>query len=88
MGRLLEAVRSGDERAMLEALRDTIAETIESTGSGRDIAALSKRLIEVNADLRALPDPDAEVNPVDGMAAMIAEFDEYEDPRFDDEDEG
>lgn len=87
MGKLLQAVRSGDKRKILEALRDETATAIEECGSGRDIAALSKRLMEICEKLDALPNPDAEANPVDAMAAMIAEYDEYEDPRLDEDDD-
>ena len=88
MGKLLDAVRESDKRGMLIALRDSIAETIDNTSSGRDMAALSKRLMEVYDAIEALPSPDDEVNPVDDLAAMIAKYDDYDDPRFDDEDEG
>jgi hypothetical protein len=86
MGVLLDAARSGNKRLMLEALRDEVAETIEVSGSGRDMAALSKRLMEICAELDAMPDPEGEVDPVDDLAKMIAEYDEYDDPRFGDED--
>lgn len=56
---LLEAAKSGDKRATLIALRDKLAETIENCESGRDMAANSKRLMEVMAELEALPDPAA-----------------------------
>ncbi len=56
---LLEAAKSGDKRATLIALRDKLAETIENCESGRDMAANSKRLMEVMAELEALPDPTA-----------------------------
>ena len=85
MGRLLDAVESGDKRAILVALRDVTAKTIESTGSGRDVAALSKRLMEICDKLDTLPSPDEDANPIDDMAAMIAEYDDYEDPRFDED---
>lgn len=61
MARLLEAARSGDKRRTLIALRDKLAETIDNCESGRDMAANSKRLMEVMAELEALPDPDAQV---------------------------
>ena len=57
MSNLVEAARSGDKRATLIALRDKIAETIQNCESGRDMAANSKRLMEVMAELDALPDP-------------------------------
>lgn len=67
MASLSEAVASNDRRQTLVALRDKLATTIEATGSGRDIAALSKRLMEVCAELDSLPDPGAASNPVDDM---------------------
>ena len=60
MAGLLEAAKSGDKRKTLVALRDKLAETIENCDSGRDMAANSKRLMEVMAELEALPDPQAE----------------------------
>lgn len=87
MGKLLDAVKSKDRRRMLEALAEETAETIEDTASGRDMAALSKRLMEITAELETMPDPDAEIDPIDQMAALVAEYDEYEDPRFEDEDD-
>lgn len=59
MATLTEAAKSGDKRATLIALRDKLAETIENCESGRDMAANSKRLMEVMAELEALPDPQA-----------------------------
>ncbi|WP_296012690.1 hypothetical protein [uncultured Adlercreutzia sp.] len=56
---LAAAAASGCRRDTLEALRDELARTIQATDSGRDIAALSKRLMEVMAELDALPDDDA-----------------------------
>lgn len=87
MGKLLDAVKKRDRRLMLEALAEETAETIESTGSGRDMAALAKRLMEISAELETMPSPDDEIDPIDEMAALVAEYDEYEDPRFDDEDD-
>ena len=56
---------TGDRRASLVALRDAVAETIDARDSARDIAALSKRLMEVMDEIDALPDPEAEANPLD-----------------------
>ena len=60
MTSLLEAAQSGDKRKTLVALRDKIAETIENCDSGRDIAANSKRLMEVMAELDEMPDPESQ----------------------------
>lgn len=62
---LLDAVRTGDRRTSLVALRDAVAETIDAKDSARDIAALSKRLMEVMEAIDALPDPEAEASPLD-----------------------
>lgn len=62
---LLESVRSNDRRSALVALRDSIAAAIDGTDSGRDIAALSKRLMEVMAEIDALPDESAGDDPVE-----------------------
>ena len=84
MGKLLDAVRCGDKRAILLALRDETASAIENSASGRDIAALSKRLMEICDSIDAMPNPE-DANPIDEMAALIAEYDEYEDERFEDD---
>ena len=65
MGALTKAAQGGDTREILVALRTQITNAIEDTDSGRDIAALSKRLIEVQTALDALPDPTSELSPVD-----------------------
>lgn len=52
---LIEAVKTGDKRATLIALRDKLAETIENCESGRDMASNTKRLMEVIAELETLP---------------------------------
>jgi len=57
---LVKAAKSGSRRETLEALRDKIAASIASCDSGRDVAALSKRLMEVMGELDALPKPKSE----------------------------
>ena len=54
---LVNAARSGSKRDTLEALRDKIAASIQDCESGRDVAALSKRLMEVMNEIDALPKP-------------------------------
>lgn len=53
---LIEAAKSGNKKATLIALRDKLAETIQNCESGRDMASNSKRLMEVMAEIEALPD--------------------------------
>ena len=55
---LINAAKSGDKRATLEALRDILAKTIQECDSGRDMASTTKRLLDVMAELEALPDPN------------------------------
>lgn len=59
MTNLVEAAKSGNKRETLIALRDKLAQTIQDCDSGRDMASNSKRLMEVMAELEAMPDPDA-----------------------------
>lgn len=57
MADLVQAAASGSRRETLEALRDKVATSIQDCESGRDVAALSKRLMEIMAELDALPKP-------------------------------
>lgn len=57
MSNLVDAAKSGDKRATLIALRDILAKTIQECDSGRDMASNTKRLMEVMAEIEALPDP-------------------------------
>lgn len=72
MADLLSAVSSNDRRLALVALRDSLAAAIDNTDSGRDIAALSKRLMEVMAEIDALPDPDAAESPLSAQQKRVA----------------
>lgn len=80
MGNLLDAVQHGDKRQVLDELLEILSVTIMETTSSRDIAALVKRFLETYDARAALPDPD-DLNPVDDMARLVAEYDEYEDER-------
>lgn len=51
---LTEAAKSGNRKKILIALRDRLAETIENCDSGRDMAANSKRLMEVCEELEEI----------------------------------
>ena len=55
---LVDAAKTGDKRATLIALRDILAKTIQECDSGRDMASNTKRLMEVMAEIEALPDPE------------------------------
>ena len=60
MADLVSAAASGNRRETLEALRDKLASSIQDCESGRDVAALSKRLMEVMGELDAMPKPRKE----------------------------
>ncbi|MBR3159504.1 MAG: hypothetical protein IKF14_10440 [Atopobiaceae bacterium] len=47
MGRMTAAVKAGDRRKMLEALLMKVAETLDGTDSGRDVAALSIKFVDI-----------------------------------------
>lgn len=53
---LVDAAKSGNKRETLIALRDILATTIQNCESGRDMASNTKRLMEVMAEIEALPD--------------------------------
>lgn len=51
---IVDAAKSGNKLDTLTALRDSIAATIETCESGRDMAALSKRLMEVMDEIEEI----------------------------------
>lgn len=71
MSTLSEAAAGNNRRDTLIALRDKLARTIDECESGRDIAALSKRLMEVMGELDALPDPNKAANPVQSARRKV-----------------
>ena len=64
MATVSEAVSTSDRRKSLIALRDKIADTIDTADSGRDIAALSKRLMEVMNEIDSLPSEKTNDSPM------------------------
>jgi hypothetical protein len=64
------AVRSGDRRRALTALRDRLADEAE-LAEGRDLAPLAKQLAEVIRELDALP-LGKEASTSDALAARRA----------------
>ena len=72
MGKLLDAANAGDKRRMLVELRDEIARTIEACESGRDMAALSKRLMEIQDEVEAIDAASAKAaNPLQRAQAKF-----------------
>lgn len=51
---LIEAARSGDRLLTLIALRDLLAERLQHTTSSRDIASMSRRLMQTVAEIETL----------------------------------
>ena len=51
---LVEALQTGDERELLTAMVSTIAETIDAGVAARDLASLSRRLLDLAQELRSL----------------------------------
>lgn len=50
-----EAATSGDQKALLQALRERVAKAVEDPNCpARDLAALSRRLQELNRDIEAI----------------------------------
>jgi hypothetical protein len=64
-----DAAVSGDRRALLVAMRDRIADEIDSSAtSARDLAALTRRLLEIVAEVNEMDKGskgDAVANAVD-----------------------
>lgn len=67
--RYVDAVKSGDLLAALEATRDQIAADLEVCESMRDKAALYARLTDVLARIEAVRPPVAKGDAVDEIAA-------------------
>lgn len=59
MASVVNAVTDGKKKTLL-ALRDTIARTIDECNSGRDMAALSKRLMEIMDEIEAIEQSEKE----------------------------
>ena len=72
---VVEAADRGDHRALLVALRSRLAKAVQSEDtSPRDLAALTRRLADVNAEIRALDLAAQQDAGADG-AAPDADFD-------------
>lgn len=67
MTNLVDAAKSGDKRATLIALRDILARTIQECESGRDMASNTKRLMEVMAEIEALPSEEKKTSKHDRL---------------------
>lgn len=71
-----EAAKSGTSRELLSAMRDRIARDVEDLNTpARDLAALTKRLMEVVRDIEACDLREAEGRDGDDDDAADAPFD-------------
>jgi len=79
MTSLIEALETGDNRTLLVAMRDKIAQTIDEGVSPRDLSSLCRRLIDVANAVRAL---DAAADADEGLpiGKLRAVLDEKFDP--------
>jgi hypothetical protein len=59
IGPIEAAALSGDRRTLLEAALLKVAQTMDKTESGRDVAQLTNRLLDTAAELDTLPAGDA-----------------------------
>lgn len=66
---LLGVARGGNRRETLEALRDRLASAIDKGPEPRDLAALSRRLEVVLAELDGLRVPGRKETVADALAA-------------------
>ena len=64
----IAAAARATERELLESLRDTIAKAIDDGVPARDLASLSRRLLEIKRELAAL-EVEEEGDEIDGAAA-------------------
>lgn len=65
MAKLTAVVKGNDRRKTLEALRDVVAREIENSKSGRDVAALSLRLMDIEDELSRMPNEKEEPSAIE-----------------------
>lgn len=71
-GSIAAAAASGDERALLVAMRDLIATDLDAGVPARDVASLTRRLLEVSGRIAAIDAAGKE----DGVGAAASTADE------------
>lgn len=64
MSDIVDAAKTGDQLTLLIALRAKLAETLQNSKSGRDIAALSKQLREVAEQIKALEEENSQSDTI------------------------
>ncbi|MEV4670983.1 hypothetical protein AB0K34_04950 [Actinomadura sp. NPDC049382] len=68
LGGLSEAAATGSRLTALRALRDRLAAEIDAGPMPRDLAALSRQLTDVLAQIEALAPPEQKGTPLDELA--------------------
>lgn len=71
---LVSAAATGDRLTLLKEIRQKLAESLERTESGRDVAALSKQLRETAEEIDALENTSTEADntPVSVLSIIRA----------------
>ena len=70
MARLIEAASSGDRLQTLKELRGLLAERLEKSNSDRDIASMSKRLMDVTEAIDELEQAIASETEVSSLETI------------------
>lgn len=75
MANLIEAAKSGDKKEALIALRDKLAETIDRCESGRDMAANTKRFMEVITEIDRINNAEEEARLLSQTKEKLSKHD-------------
>lgn len=54
LGRIAQAAASGSRRDLLVAMRDAIADDLDAGVPARDLASLTRRLLEITKEIEAI----------------------------------
>jgi hypothetical protein len=75
------AAASGDERALLVAMRDVIAKAITEGVPARDLSSLSRRLMEVSRELSSLEAREEQERPAKqpGVTGLMADDERWDE---------
>ena len=71
---LITATREGDRRETLEALRDLLAERVQNAKSDRDVASMSRRLMQCISEIEEIDrkrESEKAENPISDMQARV-----------------
>lgn len=70
--KLTDIIAENDDLQTLEALKEKLAESIDNSNSGRDIAALSRQLTQVIEKIRELKEHDTTNDEISEILATRA----------------